>query len=204
MFQSGQKLSLVWIANSILTLLSESAVFWEIVLLFNQAPSLALPRGFGYATTKDGRHEPLRQLGNVVIEDDVEVGANTTIDRARFASTIIRKGTKIDNRAQIAHQVEIGENNLIVSQVGIAGSTKTGRNVVIGGQVGIVGHITIADQVMLAARAAVSKSIEESGIYSGAPAVPIKEFNTQFVRLRNIDKLIKRLEALESRLEDGE
>jgi UDP-3-O-[3-hydroxymyristoyl] glucosamine N-acyltransferase len=153
--------------------------------------------GFGYFTDAKGKHTPLKQLGKVIIEDDVEIGANTTIDRARFKTTRIRRGTKIDNLVQIAHQVELGEDNLIVSQVGIAGSTKTGRNVVMGGQVGVAGHITIADGVMLAARAAVSKSLLEPGPYSGAPAAPIKEFNAQFVQLRMVGKFIQRLKDLE-------
>lgn len=153
--------------------------------------------GFGYITDKKGHHISLKQLGKVVIEDDVEIGANTTIDRARFKSTIIGRGTKIDNLVQIAHQVELGEDNLIVSQVGIAGSTKTGHHVVMGGQVGVVGHAHIAAGVILAARSAVSKSIEKEGIYSGAPAIPIKEFNTQIVQLRNIGKFIERLKELE-------
>ncbi len=156
--------------------------------------------GFGYFTDDKGIHHPLKQLGKVVLEDDVEIGANTTIDRARFKTTYIGAGTKIDNLVQIAHQVSLGEHNLIVSQVGIAGSTKTGHHVIMGGQVGVVGHLHITDQVMLAARSAVSKSIEKSGIYSGAPAIPIKEFNEQFVKLKNISKWMDRLKALEERL----
>jgi UDP-3-O-[3-hydroxymyristoyl] glucosamine N-acyltransferase len=156
--------------------------------------------GFGYFSNSQGQHISLKQLGKVILEEDVEIGANTTIDRARFKTTRICRGSKIDNLVQIAHQVEIGEDNLIVSQVGIAGSTKTGRNVVIGGQVGIAGHITITDGVILAARAAVSKSLGESGAYSGAPAAPIKVFNEQFVQVRSIGKWIKRLKELESKI----
>jgi len=158
--------------------------------------------GFGYFTDSKGKHCSLRHLGTVKIEDDVEIGANTTIDRARFKETVIKQGTKIDNLVQIAHQVELGEDNLIVSQVGIAGSTKTGRNVVMGGQVGVAGHISIADGVMLAARAAVSKSLLEPGAYSGMPAAPVKEFNLQFVQMRSVGKFIKRLKSLESRVEE--
>lgn len=156
--------------------------------------------GFGYFTDNKGQHTKLKQLGRVIIEDDVEIGANTTIDRARFKCTRICKGTKIDNLVQIGHQVEIGQNNLIVSQVGIAGSTKTGKHVVIGGQVGIAGHLRITDGVMLAARAGVSKSLLQSGPYSGAPAVPIREFNEQIVQLRGISKWIKRLKELENKI----
>jgi len=153
--------------------------------------------GFGYATDQEGQHTLLQQLGRVVIEDEVEIGSNTTIDRARFKETRIGRGTKIDNLVQIAHQVHLGENNLIVAQVGIAGSTKTGKNVVLAGQAALVGHISIADNVVLAARGAASKSILKSGVYSGAPATPIKEFNEQVVYIRNLKKLVKRLDELE-------
>ena len=157
--------------------------------------------GFGYFTDNCGKHTFLPQRGKVVIEDDVEIGANTTIDRARFKETRIKQGTKIDNLVQIAHQVEIGEDNLLISQVGIAGSTKTGRNVVIGGQVGIAGHLEITNGVMLAARAAVSKSLLKPGVYSGAPAIPIKEFNTHFVQVRNLGKFLDRFKQIESKIQ---
>lgn len=157
--------------------------------------------GFGYFTDGAGKHTKLKQLGKVILEDEVEVGANTTIDRARFKTTCIKRGTKIDNLVQIGHQVELGEDNLIVSQVGIAGSTKTGRNVVMGGQVGVAGHIEITDGVLLAARAAVSKSITKPGPYSGIPAMPIKECNLQYVQLRSVGKFIKRLKELENKVE---
>lgn len=156
--------------------------------------------GFGYFTDKKGVHHPLKQLGNVILEDDVEIGANTTIDRARFKTTRIGRGTKIDNLVQIGHQVELGPNNLIISQTGIAGSTKTGQSVIMGGQTGVIGHLTIADGTMLAARSAVSKNITQGGIYSGTPAIPIKQYNSQLVYLRNIEKFLRRLEALEKKL----
>lgn len=157
--------------------------------------------GFGYHMDSTGRHLPLKQLGTVVIEDDVDIGANTTIDRARFKETRIRRGSKIDNLVQIAHQVEVGEDNLIVSQVGIAGSTKTGRNVVIGGQVGIAGHLTIADGVLLAARAGVSKSLLEKGPYYGEPAEPMKKAKTHYVQQRSIGRWIEKVKELEAKLD---
>jgi len=160
--------------------------------------------GFGYFTDKQGNNHKLKQLGKVIVEDDVEIGANTTIDRARFKTTRIGQGTKIDNLVQIAHQVDLGKNNLLASQVGIAGSTKTGSNVVMGGQVGVAGHITISNGVMFAARAAVSKSIEKSGIYSGIPAAPIREVNLHYVQLKNIGKVIKRVKELESKFKQLE
>jgi len=158
--------------------------------------------GFGYVTDEQGRHTPLRQVGGVIIEDDVEIGANTTIDRGRFKSTRIGRGTKIDNLVQIAHQVELGEDNIVVSQVGIAGSTKTGKNVILAGQVGVIGHLTIADRVIVAAGAKVIKSITiPGGIYSGAPCMPIREFNELMVYFRNLPKHIKRLQEVEKNLQ---
>lgn len=155
--------------------------------------------GFGYFTDKQGQNHKLKQLGKVILEDDVEIGANTTIDRARFKTTRIGKGSKLDNLVQIAHQVELGPNNLMASQVGIAGSTKTGRNVVMGGQVGVAGHISITDNAIFAAKGAVSKSIEKSGVYSGLPVMPIKECNLHYVQLRNVGKMFERLKKLESK-----
>ncbi|MCC5831793.1 MAG: UDP-3-O-(3-hydroxymyristoyl)glucosamine N-acyltransferase [Chlamydiales bacterium] len=154
--------------------------------------------GFGFFTDKEGNNHKLKQLGKVILEDDVEIGANTTIDRARFKTTRIGRGTKIDNLVQIAHQVEIGPNNLMASQVGIAGSTKTGRNVVMGGQVGVAGHISIADGAIFAAVAKISKSIDKGGIYSGIPAIPIKECNLHYVQLKSVGKLIQRVKELEA------
>ncbi len=156
--------------------------------------------GFGYFTNpKTGKHTPLAQRGIVVIEDDVEIGANTTIDRARFKETRIHKGTKIDNLVQIAHQVSLGEDNMIVSQVGVAGSTKTGRNVVMGGQVGVAGHISIADGTILTARCAVSKTLDKAGTYYGQPAMVDKEFKEHFLALKRVGRMTKRFKELEKR-----
>jgi UDP-3-O-[3-hydroxymyristoyl] glucosamine N-acyltransferase len=156
--------------------------------------------GFGYLTDKQGRHTKLNQLGIVILEDDVEIGANTTIDRARFQKTIIKRGTKIDNLVQIGHGVVIGEDNIIVAQTGIAGSSKTGRNVVMGGQAAIAGHLHIADQVMLAARSGVSKSLTCRGKYGGLPAIPLNEYNRINVYLRNIAEYVNRIKALEKKV----
>lgn len=153
--------------------------------------------GFGYYTNKNGEHQHLKQLGNVVIEDDVEIGANTTIDRARFQVTSIGQGTKIDNLVQIGHQVKLGKRNLIVAQGGIAGSTTTGDDVTMGGQCGLNGHITIADGVTLAAGTLVSKSLMKKDVYMGIPATPAKEFLENFIQLRNVGKLADRLKKLE-------
>jgi UDP-3-O-[3-hydroxymyristoyl] glucosamine N-acyltransferase len=130
--------------------------------------------GFGYAHTKDGKHVKIYHLGKVVIEDDVEIGANTTIDRGVFGKTVVKKGTIVDNLVQIAHNCEVGEYSILVSQVGLAGSTKLGRNVVMGGQSATAGHLEIAPFTTIAARGGVSKSIKEPGVYSGFPLMPHK------------------------------
>jgi UDP-3-O-[3-hydroxymyristoyl] glucosamine N-acyltransferase len=130
--------------------------------------------GFGYAHTKTGEHVKLYQNGNVVIEDDVEIGANTTIDCAVFGSTVIKRGTKIDNLVQIGHNCIVGEHTIMVSQSGIAGSTTLGRNVVMGGQAAVAGHLSIAPFTTLAARSGVTKSIIKGGIYSGFPLMEHK------------------------------
>jgi UDP-3-O-[3-hydroxymyristoyl] glucosamine N-acyltransferase len=159
--------------------------------------------GFGYATDERGIHTKLEQIGNVIIEDDVEIGANTTIDRGRFSETRICKGTKIDNLVQIAHNVEVGQHNLIISQCGLAGSSKTGKHVIMAGQAALVGHIKIADGTIIAARGAASKSVNEpGGRFAGAPMVPVTEHNKQSVYLRNIEKYVKKIEALEKELQN--
>ncbi|MFA5419205.1 MAG: UDP-3-O-(3-hydroxymyristoyl)glucosamine N-acyltransferase [Bacteroidales bacterium] len=154
--------------------------------------------GFGFAPQETNDYRKVPQLGNVVIEDMVEIGANTTIDRATLGSTTIRKGAKIDNLIQIAHNVEIGENTVIAAQTGISGSTRIGRNCMIGGQVGIVGHIKIADRVMIAAQSGIGKSIlEEGAVVEGSPALNIREFQRSYVHFRRLDQLVKRVNQLE-------
>ena len=160
--------------------------------------------GFGYTTNAKGEHIKIEQLGNVIIEDDVEIGACTAIDRARFKVTSIGKGTKIDNLVQIAHNVTLGEHNIIVSQSGIAGSSKTGKHVILGGQAGVVGHLEITDNVMIATRGGVSKSINKPGKYAGGPVMPLAEYNRQQVQLRKIDEYVKKIEELERRLSELE
>ncbi|MES2274037.1 MAG: UDP-3-O-(3-hydroxymyristoyl)glucosamine N-acyltransferase [Chlamydiota bacterium] len=155
--------------------------------------------GFGYTTDKLGRHVKLEQLGIVILEDDVEIGANTTIDRSRFKATIVGKGTKIDNLVQIAHNVEIGESNIIAAQAGIAGSAKTGKYVMLGGQTGIVGHVELADQVLIATRGGVSKSLK-TGKYRGSPAIPIADYHRQEVHVRKLEEYVERLKELEKKL----
>lgn len=160
--------------------------------------------GYGYITDEMGMHNKIEQHGNVILEDDVEIGANTTIDRARFKSTIIRKGTKIDNLVQIGHNVELGEHNLIVSQTGISGSAKTGKYVVMGGQAGVVGHVEIADFAQIATRGGVSKNVTKGGQYGGTPLMPFQEFNKHRVHIKNIEKYVERIKQLEKKLQDLE
>jgi len=154
--------------------------------------------GFGFAPQDDNAYNKVPQIGNVIIEDRVEIGANTTIDRATIGSTVIRKGAKIDNLIQIAHNVEIGENTVIAAQTGISGSTKIGKNCMIGGQVGIIGHLSIADGVKIAAQAGIGKSInEENSIVEGSPAFNIRDYQRSYVHFRRLDTIVKRLNELE-------
>lgn len=160
--------------------------------------------GFGYTTNKLGKHTKLNQLGNVILEDDVEIGANTTIDRSRFKSTIIRRGSKIDNLVQIGHGVIVGEDNIIIAQTGIAGSTKTGKHVILAGQVAVAGHIELGNGVVVSACSGVTKSMPKAGKYGGLPAMPLEEYNRKSVYLRNIDKFVDKIKELEARLKDLE
>ena len=155
--------------------------------------------GFGFAPNAKNQYNKVVHLGNVIIEDHVEIGANTTIDRATIGSTVIRKGVKLDNLIQIAHNVEIGENTVIAAQTGVAGSTKIGANCMIGGQVGIVGHIQIADEVKIAAQSGIGNSITEKGqIVQGSPAIPIGDFKRAYVHFRNLDNIARTLKDLSS------
>ena len=145
--------------------------------------------GFGFAPTEDGSYKKIPQVGNVILEDNVEVGANTTIDCATMGSTIIRKGTKIDNLVQIAHNVEVGENTVMASQTGIAGSTKVGKNCQFGGHVGIAGHLTIGDHVSMGAMSGVHSSIKSNRTVLGAPAMDIAQAAKVFAIYRNLPAL---------------
>ncbi|HKL71144.1 MAG TPA: UDP-3-O-(3-hydroxymyristoyl)glucosamine N-acyltransferase [Marinilabiliaceae bacterium] len=161
--------------------------------------------GFGFAPGADGQFEKIPQIGNVVLEDFVEIGSNTTIDRATMGSTIIRKGTKLDNLIQVAHNVEIGENSVLAAQTGIAGSVKIGNNVMFGGQVGISGHITIANGVKLAAQSGVSKSIvKEGSVQMGAPSFDAMQYNKAYVVFRKLPDIYSRIGAIEKQLKEKE
>ena len=154
--------------------------------------------GFGFSPNKENNYQKVPQIGNVVVEDFVEIGANSAIDRATMGSTIIRKGVKLDNLVQIAHNVEIGENTVIAGQTGVAGSTKIGKNCMIGGQVGIVGHLTIANGVKIAAQSGIGHNIlEENLIVQGSPAFDIGDYKRSYVMFRNLPELAGRISNLE-------
>ena len=154
--------------------------------------------GFGFAPQADGSFKKVPQIGNVVIEDNVEIGANTTIDRATIGSTIIKAGAKLDNLIQIAHNVEVGNNTVIAAQAGVSGSTKIGNNVMIGGQAGIVGHIQIADGAKINAQSGVSKSIEPGKAVTGSPAYDYTTALRSQAIVRNLPELEKRVKELEA------
>lgn len=157
--------------------------------------------GFGFAVQKDNNYKKVPQIGNVIIEDHVEIGANTTIDRATMGSTIIRKGVKLDNLIQVAHNVEIGENTVICAQTGISGSAKIGKECMIGGQVGIVGHITIADQVKIAAQSGIGSSIKEKGIaVQGAPAYDIHEYQKSYVIYKHLPEFRRQIMEMQQEI----
>lgn len=149
--------------------------------------------GFGFAP-KGSEYAKVPQIGNVILEDGVEVGAATTIDRATLGSTIIRKGVKLDNLIQIGHNVEIGENTVIAAQSGVAGSTKVGANCMIGGQVGIIGHLKIGDRVKIAAKTGVANNIPDEGIFQGNPGFPVSDFKKSYVYFRKLPKIIQDLQ----------
>ena len=156
--------------------------------------------GFGFAPQEDGTYVKVPQIGNVIIEDDVEIGACTTVDRATLGSTISRKGVKLDNHIQVAHNVEIGENTVIAAQTGIAGTTKIGKNCLIGGQVGFAGHLVIGDGVKIQAQSGIGKNLEAGEVVQGSPAFNYGDFAKSFVHFRNLPKIVTDLEELKNKI----
>lgn len=152
--------------------------------------------GFGFAPTEDGTFSKIPQIGNVIMEDYVDIGACTTIDRATLGSTIIRKGVKLDNHIQIAHNVEIGENTVIAAQTGVAGSTKIGNNCMIGGQVGIAGHLVIGNNVRVQAQSGIGKNIADGETIQGSPAFNYGDYSKSYVHFRNLPKIVADIEEL--------
>lgn len=153
--------------------------------------------GFGFAPSQDGSYKKIPQTGAVIIEDHVDIGANSTIDRATLGATKIGRGVKLDNQIQIAHNVEIGENTVIAAQTGIAGSTKIGKNCIIGGQVGIIGHLKVGDNVSIQGQSGVTSSVESNKTLYGTPAFNYNEYLKSYIYFKRFPSIVKRLEALE-------
>lgn len=156
--------------------------------------------GFGFVPNEKGEYNKVPQIGNVIIEDHVDIGSGTTIDRATLGSTRIRRGVKLDNQIQIAHNVEVDENTVIAAQTGIAGSTRIGKNCQIGGQVGIVGHINIGNNVRIQAQSGIGRSIKDNVAVQGSPALPYSDYNKSYVYFKNLPSLAKKIDELEKRI----
>lgn len=157
--------------------------------------------GFGFAPNSENNYAKVPQIGNVIIEDHVEIGANTCIDRATLGSTIIKKGVKLDNLIQVAHNVEIGENTVIASQTGIAGSTKIGKNAMIGGQVGIVGHLQLGEGVKIAAQSGIQYNLKDNEIVQGSPAFDVGTYKRAYVGFRKLPNIMQEMNQLKKEIE---
>ena len=155
--------------------------------------------GFGFEPDAKGVNQKLPQIGNVIIEDDVEIGANTTVDRAMMGSTIIRRNAKLDNLVQVAHNVEIGESTFMCAQVGVAGSTKVGGHCILAGQVGVAGHITIADNCIFGAQSGIANNVKKAGMYQGSPAIDAMNWRRSSVGFKQLPDLMKKIQELEKR-----
>jgi UDP-3-O-[3-hydroxymyristoyl] glucosamine N-acyltransferase len=158
--------------------------------------------GFGFTPNEKGEYHKVPQTGNVILEDNVDVGPGTTIDRATLGSTLIKKGVKLDNQIQIAHNVTIGENTVIAAQTGIAGSTKIGKNCIIGGQVGIAGHITIGNNVKIQAQSGIGRNVKDDETLQGSPALNYGDFNKSYVYFKNLPKIMDRFNIVEKKLDN--
>jgi UDP-3-O-[3-hydroxymyristoyl] glucosamine N-acyltransferase len=165
-----------------------------------QAGSVIGSDGFGYALESDGSYKKIPQLGNVILEDDVEVGANTTIDRAVIDATIIRRGVKLDNLIQIAHNVEVGHDTVMAAQVGIAGSTKVGSNCSLGGQAGLSGHINIGSRTQIGAQSGIMRDLSEGSAVLGSPAMPVREYFRSAALFNKFSEIYQTLNRLEREL----
>ena len=156
--------------------------------------------GFGYTLDEKGEHYKISQIGRVVIEDDVEIGANSCVDRAAMGVTLVKRGTKLDNLVQVAHNCTVGEHSILVAQVGLAGSCTLGHHVVLAGQVGISDHVTLGDQVTITAKSATFRSIESNKVYGGYPAVPLADWKKYITILPKLPKLARKIRDLEKQL----
>lgn len=190
------------------TLFSGVKVYYNCVIGNNctlHSGSVIGSDGFGFAPSEDGSYKKIPQMGNVVLEDNIEIGANTVVDRATLGSTIIRRGVKIDNLVQVAHNVEVGENTVIAAQTGISGSTKLGKQCILAGQVGIAGHLHIADGTIFGAQTGVPNSIKRPNqTLQGYPAVPVMVFQRASVVYKNLPDLQKTVYALEKKIQELE
>ena len=160
--------------------------------------------GFGFTPNEKGEYKKVPQTGNVIIEANVDIGAGTTIDRATLGSTVIRKGVKLDNQIQIAHNVEIGQNTVIAAQTGIAGSTKIGDNCMIGGQVGIAGHITIGNNVKIQAQSGIGRNVKDGEKLQGSPAFGYGDYSKSYVYFKNLPKIVKTINKIEKKINNNE
>jgi UDP-3-O-[3-hydroxymyristoyl] glucosamine N-acyltransferase len=156
--------------------------------------------GFGFVPDENGEYSKMPQIGNVIIEDYVDVGAATTIDRATLGSTVIRRGVKLDNQIQIAHNVEVGKNTVIAAQTGIAGSAKIGENCLIGGQVGIAGHITIGNNVRVQAQSGIGRHVKDNEVLQGSPSFTFGDWSKSYVHFKNLPKIVKSINDLEKKV----
>ncbi len=158
--------------------------------------------GFGFVPNEAGEYDKVPQIGNVIIEDNVEIGSNTTIDRATMGSTFIRKGVKIDNLVQIAHNVEVGKNTALASQVGVAGSAKIGENVQVGGQAGIAGHLHIANGTQIVSQSGIPNTVRKQSVLMGSPGIPIEDFKKSYFGFRKLPFILKKLQELENTIKN--
>ncbi|MEY3238330.1 MAG: UDP-3-O-(3-hydroxymyristoyl)glucosamine N-acyltransferase, partial [Bacteroidota bacterium] len=158
--------------------------------------------GFGFVPDANGEYQKVPQIGNVILEDNVEVGSNSTIDRATMGSTIIRKGVKIDNLCQIAHNVEIGKNTAMAAQVGIAGSAKIGENVMIGGQAGISGHLFIADGAKIVAQSGIPSSVKKADTLMGSPGIPLEDFKKSYYGFRKLPFILNKISEMDKKIKE--
>jgi len=157
--------------------------------------------GFGFAPNSENNYQKVPQIGNVILEDHIEIGANTCVDRATLGSTIIKKGVKLDNLVQIGHNVQVGDNTVMAAQVGVAGSAKLGKNIMIGGQVGIVGHISLADGTLIGAQSGVPKTIKKEGTtLLGSPAYDAEDYKKAYMGFRRLPQILDRLREVEEEL----
>jgi len=187
------------------TLFSGAKVYSETIIGKNcniNSGAIIGADGFGFLPDENGEYQKMPQIGNVIIEDNVEIGSATTVDRATLGSTIIRKGVKLDNLIQVAHNVEIGKNTVIAAQSGVAGSTKIGENCMIGGQVAIIGHIKVGNNVRVQATSGVAKSVKDNEVVQGYRAFNFNDFNRSYIHFKNLPTIVQRISKIEKKINE--